>query len=247
MENLHKKTGIYMIQNVVTKDCYIGSSINLKGRWAKHSALLNHNHHENPFLQSSFNKYGKENFTYTVMEFCGEEELRIREQYYVDKLNPMFNLIKDVERHVLSEESRAKVINTLKEGYASGRIVSQSKKAVKKFSLDGEFIKEYDSLRDACEDVGIVTSTLIRCLKGVYNTAGGFVWRYSTESSPTGITRRKMERAIYFEDKDTKERIHFRSVKEAAVYFNVNAWVLPQYVWKKHCFRKQYYVYHALL
>lgn len=45
--------GIYKILNTANNKVYIGSSININNRWAKHKALLRHNKHENPKLQNS--------------------------------------------------------------------------------------------------------------------------------------------------------------------------------------------------
>lgn len=245
MKELKDKVGIYMIQNKETQDCYIGSSKQLGKRIASHFRRLRMDKHENPYIQNSYNKYGLEKFSYSILEFCSEEVLRSREQHFVDSLNPKFNIIREVERHALPEESRLKVSATLKEGYGSGRIVSQSFKPVLQYNLDGKFLKEFPSLNSACEEVGIVASTIIRCLKGPYSTAGGFIWRYKGDNTPVAPGRRKKERAVIFTSKDGTEVLEFRSYKLAAAHFMVQPNTIQQYYLRKIYFQKKYLVTHA--
>jgi group I intron endonuclease len=80
------KTGVYKITNNKTKKIYIGSSINILRRWVEHKSELNKNTHKNDKLQKSWNKYGDENFTFTIIEECEKELLLIREQFYLDEL-----------------------------------------------------------------------------------------------------------------------------------------------------------------
>ena len=38
--------------------------------------------------------HGFENFTLEILEYCGPSELLKREQYYLDILNPEYNILK---------------------------------------------------------------------------------------------------------------------------------------------------------
>ena len=80
------KTGIYKITNNKTKKIYIGSSINILRRWVEHKSELNKNTHKNNKIQKSWNKYGNNNFTFTIIEECEKELLISREQFYLDEL-----------------------------------------------------------------------------------------------------------------------------------------------------------------
>jgi group I intron endonuclease len=80
------KTGIYKITNKKTKKIYIGSSINVFRRWVEHKVKLNKNTHINNKLQNSWNKYGDDNFTFSIIEECEKDQLIVREQFYLDKL-----------------------------------------------------------------------------------------------------------------------------------------------------------------
>ena len=88
MESIPKKSGIYQIRNLVNGKIYIGSAVNLHVRWQKHSNCLRHNKHCNIKLQNAYNKYGKDNIVFEVVELVpNKEQLLDREQYYIDTLN----------------------------------------------------------------------------------------------------------------------------------------------------------------
>ena len=80
------KVGIYKIRNIINNNIYIGSSNNIKKRWIKHFSLLKRNCHHSSHLQNAWNKYGEFNFEFSILEECKEDELLLREQYYLDKL-----------------------------------------------------------------------------------------------------------------------------------------------------------------
>jgi group I intron endonuclease len=80
-----KKIGIYMIKNEINEKFYIGSSKNIDTRWVVHKSKLKMNKHDNIHLQRSYNKYGKENFSYIILEETDAEILLSKEQEYLDK------------------------------------------------------------------------------------------------------------------------------------------------------------------
>ena len=91
---LKKIPGIYQIRNIINNKIYIGSTVNLYDRLHTHKTYLKSNKHHNKHLQLSFNKYGKENFRFEVIEEfkfpneysnkCKNEYIECREQYYID-------------------------------------------------------------------------------------------------------------------------------------------------------------------
>ena len=50
-------------------------------------------------------------------------------------------------------------------------------KPVVQYTLDGEFVREYSSLKD-CERYGFKKSNIQHCCTGLYKSAYGFVWKY---------------------------------------------------------------------
>lgn len=106
--------GIYIIQNIVTNKNYVGSSIDIDDRWSNHRARLNMEQHANRYLQRAWKKYGKESFTFTVLEQCLTEQLAARELHWIKLLKCMdptcgYNMMTRTERSLLMcESTRAK-------------------------------------------------------------------------------------------------------------------------------------------
>ena len=82
--NTGKVSGIYKIINKSNDKYYVGSSNNVSRRWWKHRTQLNSNQHANKHLQSSWNKYGKNNFNFVIVESVSKEKLITTEQKYLD-------------------------------------------------------------------------------------------------------------------------------------------------------------------
>ena len=82
-----------MITNTVTGDIYVGSSVNIESRCLKHQSLLRKGAHQNKHLQSSWDKYERGNFAFSILEKCEyvKEILLAREQYYIKSRHPQFN------------------------------------------------------------------------------------------------------------------------------------------------------------
>lgn len=54
-------------------------------------------------------------------------------------------------------------------------------KKVCQLSIEGEFIKVFEGIRVAEEQTGVDNTAISRCCKGIFKTAGGYVWRYVDE------------------------------------------------------------------
>ena len=83
---------IYAITNIINDKQYVGQAVVKNKRWKDHKLSLNVGKHNNAYLQAAYNKYGKENFIYTVLEVIdgGPDliaRLTEREQYWMNKLN----------------------------------------------------------------------------------------------------------------------------------------------------------------
>ncbi len=87
---IKKGCGIYMIYNLQTEKCYIGSTRSFMDRFANHRNALNKNNHGNDHLQKSWNKYTKYSFLFAPIEIVEVEKLEEREQYYLDNIDPEF-------------------------------------------------------------------------------------------------------------------------------------------------------------
>jgi len=80
-------TGIYKIKNIVNNKIYIGSAVDIKKRWRDHKWYLKENKHHNPHLQSSYNKYGKQNFEFSIELECVTDDLLENETSFIINYN----------------------------------------------------------------------------------------------------------------------------------------------------------------
>lgn len=84
-------SGIYQIKNIVNGKRYIGSSCDIANRFRLHRLQLEKGTHHSRHLQNAWNKYGSENFSFSVLLICLEEQLLNYEQMYLDRDNCDYN------------------------------------------------------------------------------------------------------------------------------------------------------------
>lgn len=78
-----KVKGIYKIENIENNKVYIGESIDIERRWQEHIDSLNNNSHHSWKLQADWNKYGKDSFTFEIIEQLHEEANNFKSKYYL--------------------------------------------------------------------------------------------------------------------------------------------------------------------
>lgn len=105
--------GIYKITNTKNNKIYIGSSVDIKKRKEKHFWMLEKRIHDNKFLQSSYDRDGKENFIFDIIEMCDKKDLVEKENYYIleNKTNDMkfgYNLclVSDSRKNMLTDKAK---------------------------------------------------------------------------------------------------------------------------------------------
>lgn len=81
--------GIYKITNNINNKIYIGLSVNIETRMYNHywSAFRPKDAEYDSYLSRAIRKYGKENFSYEIIEECTIIELPIKERYWIAKYN----------------------------------------------------------------------------------------------------------------------------------------------------------------
>jgi group I intron endonuclease len=92
-KRIPQKPGIYAIVNILNGHFYVGSAVNLCRRRSEHFTDLQKNKHHSGHLQNAYIKYGADAFRFFIVEYVEvAEDLLKREQYYIDTLNPEYNI-----------------------------------------------------------------------------------------------------------------------------------------------------------
>ena len=127
---MKNKSGIYMILNTYNNKCYVGSTKNFYTRKQKHFRLLVLNKHHSNHLQKAYNKYGKDKFTFIILEECEIEKLLEKEVFWINlknSLDPRYGynvaIPKRNENLKLREDTILKLkMNSYKQWYSDKRI-----------------------------------------------------------------------------------------------------------------------------
>lgn len=112
----HKKIGIYRWVNNITGETYIGSSVDL---YRRIRLYYNYNYisdltKNRSRIHAGLLKYGYSNFSFEVLEYCKKDVVLEREQFYLDTLNPVLNILKVAGSNlgqIQREESILKRVN----------------------------------------------------------------------------------------------------------------------------------------
>lgn len=123
--------GIYEIQCLANGKAYIGSSVNIRRRLRVHIWALKTGRHENPKLQSAWDKYGADAFSTRTILLCEPAMRLFYEQRAIDSFRSVaegLNLACNVSSPMLGVghtlESRRKIAAA-----AKGRAVSEETRA----------------------------------------------------------------------------------------------------------------------
>ena len=105
--------GIYKIENKINHKVYIGQSVDIYSRWYNHKCSLRNGTHYNLHLQCAWNKYGEENFDFSIIAECTEEDLNQVEMMYISNYQSYksefgYNLTLGGEGSVPNDETREK-------------------------------------------------------------------------------------------------------------------------------------------
>lgn len=176
---------------------YVGqTSRTLEQRWREHCSKSS----QCTYLHHAIKKYGKENFKVEQIDIAlDQEELDYKESQYIKCYNTLapngYNLdtggglgrkASDITCYKL-KESHADMSGKNNPMFGKkrpevGLINKLTKgKAVNQFTVDGIFVAQYPTIREAERITGIDNGWISGCCRGKYGykTAGGFVWEYA--------------------------------------------------------------------
>lgn len=172
---------IYSITNNINQKKYIGktSQTNPYTRWKQH--LQSAKYKDNSVAYSSvhtmpicraISKYGESNFKFRVLEECTEESVNEREEHYIRKYNTA-----DGAGYNCTYGGEG--VKKPKKYWSN----HPSSKAVSCYTLDGEWVRDYETRGLAAADVGNGngSSPINFCIKGTTFQAFGYRWALKGE------------------------------------------------------------------
>ena len=138
---MERITGIYKITNKINGNAYIGQSVNIKKRLENHKCC---NGNADFPLYKAIKEYGKDNFTYEILEQCTKEELNSRELYYIHKFDTVkkgYNPTDITDNPFYHKEIRIKALKNMK-------IAHQTKEHKEKQSVITKKLWQKESYRN---------------------------------------------------------------------------------------------------
>lgn len=92
--------------------------------------------------------------------------------------------------------------------------------SIKQYTKEGEFIKEYDSVREASRELGIHCGNIVKCAMRKRNIAGGYVWRFSNDDTIDTSYKNKRDKKVVMLNKDGSYRMTFNTLCDASLFIN---------------------------
>ena len=187
------KTGVYRWTNILNGNSYVGSSVNLAKRFTLYYSLTYlQKQAKNSIICRALLKNGHSNFSLEILEYCEPNVVIEREQYYIDTLEPEYNILKTagstlgykhteetlakLRGRVFSPETIEKMKKRFTEEYRK-KLGIAMKAAVSEFNVSTKGVKvevfntetntlvEYLSIRSAANALGAHMETIRRCIK----------------------------------------------------------------------------------
>lgn len=239
LEKSQGKTGIYMWTNKLNGKKYVGSSINLKRRFLEYynvNRLLKENSMP---INNALLKYGYQNFSLTILEFCEAKDLIIREKYYFEAYSPEYNILKTPgnpsrgqgwkHSEATIENMRIAALKRLKSPeYINKLSASQSKSIqIEVTNLEKNTTRRYNAIRAAARALAIDKRYLEHYiyLKQKEPVLGKYTFKLvtaKTENLNLGCTRAL---PVYIKNQKTSKKLEVINVNtnESTIYTSIGA------------------------
>ena len=202
-----KKYEIYKVTNNINNKIYVGiTNQGYKVRFYKHCSDSIRG--SNFPLHLALRKYGIDNFTTEVIETCDTIDLlKEREIHWIKTLQSQS---KEIGYNVtnggdgafgrpVSEETRLLISKKAKERVFTDairnnmRAASTLSKKVSMYSLDGIYIRTFNSAKEVERELGYASSLISRCARHVTTQSNGYIWKYDTDYKPDVVLEKVIE------------------------------------------------------
>ena len=137
----NKICAVYKIVNTVTGEFYIGSSRDVKHRWACHKIPSTWKIHPNSLLYKDFQKYGVDKFRFQILAPVMPEHLKQVEQEFIDMLQPSYNSMNAKGRN---KESRKESYRRYNQSDKGRETRSKANRKYKQSDKGKEYMRKYE-------------------------------------------------------------------------------------------------------
>jgi hypothetical protein len=127
-------------------------------------------------------KYGYSNFTLEILEYCSKDKIIDREQYFLDKFKPEYNILQKAGsslgfKHKLETIKKLREIqlkiHESKEHFEKKIKANPNSKKINLINVETNKVFSFDSMRDAARKLqtefsyseGFIRASLSKCLK----------------------------------------------------------------------------------
>jgi group I intron endonuclease len=174
---------IYKIVNLTNNKVYVGQTKNYKNRIYDHKYTLNKNTCKCRKLQYAWNKYGKLNFKFEIIEHCLLEDLNTKEIYWInfyDSMKNGYNLENGGRLNKELSKETKKLMSTNNPRVWKGKFGKEhnTSKTIHQYSLKGDYIASYGSCYEAARSIGKNYKSINSCVNNSCKSAYGFQWSY---------------------------------------------------------------------
>lgn len=168
-------SGIYTIENVITKKLYVGYTQNFKERFNNHIRTLNRNVHGNEHLQKAWNKYGQFNFSFEILTTCSIDILESEEHYWCNILDTHNSKYGYNIKPTHPEKGKLTIHDKLR---ISNKLKSMAIRPIIMLDLHGNLIKEFPLVSDAASYLNTTPSSIHRVLVGKRDKYKNYIFVY---------------------------------------------------------------------
>lgn len=186
------KSGIYRQLILKNNKSYIGSAVNLSKRFSNYFSLngiKNELSRNISHIYSAILKYNFINFRLDILEYCDKDQILNREQYYINLLNPEYNILKTAGSRFGPEvafSTRKKISGALRKNKSLNKDKSENKLVknneskvvtlnsnlklfsgynyinVKVFDSSNTLVKQFTDIKSAAKSLNLSVRTLYK-------------------------------------------------------------------------------------
>ena len=247
-ENLNK-SGIYCWLNLINNKIYVGSALNITKRISNYFSVLYLRRYLSKYkshIYQSIVKYGYNNFSLHILEYCSKEELLVREQYYLDLLQPELNILKVAGSSLgYKFENKEKVLEDKAKTFGHKTIILNKQNLT---------INKFDTLKEAANYLNTNYKTIIRYIESGKLFKETYIiirfiklqeltFEFEKFKSINLVKPKRKTRSFWIEliNLDTNLKYEFSSIRKACVFLNIDHRYPSRYLKEKGYYKYNNY------